>query len=58
VEQQVARRGDRVALIDTNLPERMQLRRPQRSKETVPRVGPEAHDTGKAPFEITKFHRA
>ena len=58
VEQQVARRGNRVARSGANLPERMQLRRPRRSKEPVPRVGPKAHDAGEAPFKVAKFHRA
>ena len=41
-----------------NLAERMQLRRPRRSKEPVPRVGPKTHDAGKARFKVAKFHRA
>jgi hypothetical protein len=58
VEQQVARRGNRVARANTNFTEHMQLRRPRRSKESVPRVSPEAHDAGKAPFKVAKFHCA
>jgi hypothetical protein len=42
----------------SDLPERMQLCRPRWPKETVPRVGTKPHDTGKAPFQVTKFHRS
>jgi hypothetical protein len=41
-----------------NLPEGMQLCRPRRPKEAVPRVGTEPHDAGKAPFQVAKFHRS
>src|SRR5271165_492863 len=41
-----------------NLPEGMQLCRPRRPKEAVPRVGTEPHDAGKAPFQVPKFHRS
>ena len=58
VEQQVARRGDGMARSGADLPERMQLRRPRRPKEPVPRVGPEPHDAGESAFEVAKFHRA
>src|SRR4029077_4746741 len=56
VEQQVARRGNRMARSCANLPERVQLCRPRLPKEPVPRVGPKAHDAGEAPFKVAKFH--
>ena len=56
VEQQVARRGNRMARSCSNLPERMKLRGPGWSKEPVPRVGPEAHDAGEARFQVAKLH--
>jgi hypothetical protein len=56
VEQQVARRGNRMARSCSNLPERMKLRGPGWSKEPVPRVGPKAHDAGESPFKIAKFN--
>ena len=56
VEQQVARRGNRMARSCANLLERTKLRRPRRSKEPVPRVGPKGHDAGEAPFKVAKFH--
>ena len=58
VEQQVARRGNRMARSGANLAERMQFRRPRRPKEPVPRVGSKPHDAGEAPFQVAKFHRA
>ena len=30
----------------------------RRSKKPVPRVGPKAHDAGKAPFKVAKLHCA
>ena len=41
-----------------NLPELMQFRRPRRSKEPVPRVGPKAHDAGEARFQVAKINCA
>ena len=41
-----------------NLAEGMQLCRPRRSEESVPRVGPKPHDAGKPAFQVAKFHRA
>ena len=42
----------------TDLPERMQLRWPRWPKESVPCVGPESHNTGKAPFKVAEFNGA
>ena len=58
VEQQVARRRNRMARSGANLPERMQFRRPRRPKKPVPRVGPKPHDAGEVPFQVAKLHRA
>jgi hypothetical protein len=52
VEEQVARRGDRMARFGTNFSERMQLRWPRRPKELVPCVGPKPLDAGEATFKI------
>ena len=41
-----------------NLPERMQLRRPRRPEQPVPRLGADPHDAGEARFEVAKSHRA
>ena len=41
-----------------NFPERMQFRRPRRSKQEVPCVGTNPHDAGKASFNVAKLHRA
>jgi len=58
VEQQVAGCGNRMARANTNFAEHMQFRRPRRSKESVPRVGPKAQDAGEARFKVAKSHCA
>lgn len=47
-----------MALTGTNLPEGMQLRRPRRPEEAVPRIGSNPHDAGKARAEVAKLHSA
>jgi hypothetical protein len=59
MEQQVARRGDGMAISSTNLPEGMQLSRARRPpKEPVPRIGPKAQDARETRFQVAKSHRA
>ena len=41
-----------------DLPERMQLLRPRRPEQAVPRLGADRHDAGQARFDVAKFHRA
>ena len=50
--------GNGVARSGANLSERMKFRRPRRSKETVPHVGPDAHDAREAGFQVAKFNGA
>src|SRR5208282_3913973 len=54
VKKQIARRRDRVARAGVKLAERMQLGRPRRTKEAVPRVGSNPHDAGEVCFNVAK----
>jgi hypothetical protein len=57
VKKQVAGSGNSMARARMNLPEHMQLFWANPPKKFVPRVGPEAHNTGKPSFDVTKSDR-
>ena len=54
VEQEIARRGDRMARSGADLAERMQLRRPRRAEQPVPGVRADAHDAGEISLEVAE----
>ena len=58
MEQEVARRCDRVARSGPELPERVKFGRARVAEQPVPGVGPDSHHAGEAGFEIAKFNRA
>src|SRR5256885_577534 len=58
VEQQVAGRGHRMARSGPDLAERMQLRRPRRAEEPIPRLRSKPHHAGQASLKIAETHGA
>ena len=54
VEEQVAGRRDRMARAGADFAERMQLRRPRRAEQLIPRLGSDAHDAGKISLDVAE----